>query len=844
MSNLNLDLRLQFENAGGQAAAQTLRQIAQAGTQTAASLTALSSGGQAAAQAFQRAAQAGTQAAASLNSVGQSSSAANASLTALSSGGQAAAQAFQRAAQAGTQAASNLTTLGQSAAQSTAAQRSNAGAALNSAAALSQLTTNTNLSSSATRNNAQAALQSAASLRTLSGSAAQQSVMMQRATVEMAQLIASTRQATQAQLDLSSALRDARPPPRYSNPWDWLPKVLAESKALQATFNTLKVAGMAIGAGVAVKSAVGGDFKQVMAYDLRLAHAANTAYAGSDLAGRQAGAKKLDAAVMSAARSGGGTREAALDAADSLIARGAVGNAATVYKLLPSITKTATAGNAKTTEIAQIVSASVKQGGIAPDRIDKTLGMALYAGQQGGFEIDKMAKWLPQHITMASMAGIRGESGMAKILALNEMAVNSSGTQDEAGNNVRDFLHELNASNTANHLKRFSLNKSTGYLEERLPGERKKGRNYVDLGHTLAANQEKGIDAIDSIIGITRLIAESDPKFRAAKIRYDAAKASGDKGGQTESSQAVFQILMGRGVSKLFHNQQSLMGGINAIMNPEEYHRMSADILKNGDVASIDKNHAMIAATTSYKVEDKTNEEANALQAGLAGATGWLGKYSESLAHLYKANPQLASSIETMTVAAKGATAALAALAGMALMSRGLGAAGGAAGAGWLSGAAIGGAAVFGAKLLAAGAAGYAVGNYAVAPALDWMAQKASGKKDTSLGGSLYDLIYGDAHEKNMARKPEVPSPLSAVFKRDWVSEAGASQPLADPLAKFPQLSAPNAQGQFGQNQSVEQMMRAMPQAQPIQITTQLHLDGNQIANVVNDINGRQAARH
>ena len=77
------------------------------------------------------------------------------------------------------------------------------------------------------------------------------------------------------------------------------------------------------------------------------------------------------------------------------------------------------------------------------------MNMAMSAGQAGGFELKDMAKWLPQQMAAASMSGMSGRAGFAKLAALNQAAMITAGNKEEAGNNVVNLLGKINSNDTA-----------------------------------------------------------------------------------------------------------------------------------------------------------------------------------------------------------------------------------------------------------------------------------------------------------------------------------------------------------------------------------------------------------
>ncbi|MCL1618332.1 phage tail tape measure protein [Ralstonia pseudosolanacearum] len=575
--------------------------------------------------------------------------------------------------------------------------------------------------------------------------------------------------------------------------------------------------------------------RKAVDYDTTLTHMANTAFSDKGTAERLAGKSFLNNAVIAAVRAGGGTREGAAATMDSLIARNAIGSPQDVAKLMPSIMVAASAGQADPVEIGKIVSTAVKTGGIKVDEIPDILGGALYAGQQGGFELKDMAKWLPEQMAMAKKAGLTGKGGMAKLLALNEMAIDAAGSTDAAGNNVRDFLHELNATNTANHLKRFSIDKKTGNIVEK--HGRKQGGDYIDLGATLASNQEKGISADETMLSIVRKIAESSPQFQAVKQRYLKAKAAGDKTGAVENSEAAYNILLGAGVGKIFHNQQALLGGIGAIMDPEAYRKMAEQFRGNMSSAPIDQNMATLQQSPGFKLQQMENERTFSQQATLDKVTPALGAFADASTSLYQKYPGFGMAIEGSTLALK----ALAAAAGSAALigvltgripiggavaagaageaAAGAGAAANAAGAGSML---TKGASVLG-KVFRVGGAfalGYQAGGY-INDGINWGISKATGQEGNTLGSWLYDVTHKGEADKLLA-----------------------STPLSSAAARVPDSTL--FDGMRAQQQSLQQTAQTLSQLadRPIVVQSTLMLDGRVLAEATNQTNSRDASRH
>ncbi|AMP13680.1 phage-related minor tail family protein [Collimonas pratensis] len=600
-----------------------------------------------------------------------------------------------------------------------------------------------------------------------------------------------------------------------------------EATLLAKTFERLQTSGKAIGAAVAGweagKAVLAPVVHTTMDYQMRLAQATNVSLLGGSIDEKTHGMAKLDAGVMKATRYSGQKREDLLEAAESLIARNSLGNLDDTLKVLPFIGMIAKAGNASSVDVGQATSGLVKSLGVPVDEVKDGLSKILYGGAIGGSEIKHMAHYFPQQSAAAKNAGMSGSSAVAKMVALNELAVDYSGTPDQAGINTTDFLNSMNSSHLANNLKRFSFDKESNTLVAN-NGQKRTGKNYIDLGHLLAANAEKGTDAVDTMIQIVGMISKGDPKYveavkkrEVAKQRLEAAKKRGDTGGQLAATEElsgiadnVTAILLGRGIGKLFHNQQELRGGIGVLTNPDAYHDMVKQINDKGTIKMAESEHEFISNQPGYKVQLSEENKADAVYRGMEGFNGWLGKLAEKTSALYEKYPVLAAAMEggkvgvmtlgasagaasiVMTLLGKNAAAASAALGGVAAAGGG----GGGVGGGGSGGGRLG---KFGKVLGAVGAfsAGWEIGSLLNDHVIDPAAKWASGGKSETLGGWIFDAT----HKEEMARLSG-PTPL----KKQTFSENVALKRQTDFSLPAPAMDIPPAVGAIS-NKAVRQAL-------------------------------------
>lgn len=462
-----------------------------------------------------------------------------------------------------------------------------------------------------------------------------------------------------------------------------------------------RTAGGVIAGAAAAKFVLGKPMGQTMDYGVRLAGMANTAFSDRNVAGRIAGKKELDAAVVNAVRTGGGTRDAAAGTLDTLIASGAV-NVKDSMAMLPTLMKASTASGADPKELANIAIRGMQTFKIAGNDMPRVIDMAIKAGQEGGFELRDMAKWLPQQMAAARLSGLSGTGGMAKLLAANQASAITAGTKDEAGNNLVNLLAKINSADTAKDAQKLGIN----------------------LPATLAAARAKGTDSLDAFLNLTEMTIGKDKKYQ--ELRKNAAGATGDDARANFAAQA--DILQGSAIGKLIQDRQALMALVGLMNNRQYMSDVEAKVRNAKGVT--DSNYAVMAEEMGFKNIQRQQEQEIASYNAFEKLGPTVNTVNDALVNAAREYP-------VMTTAVVGATTALTALAAAAgaaglvsLLTGGKGAAvagaAAAGGGGLLSRMAVTGAfaagmpaAAFaagaplaaGAGVLGAGAVGYGIGS-------------------------------------------------------------------------------------------------------------------------------------
>ncbi|MCG9024210.1 phage tail tape measure protein [Laribacter hongkongensis] len=415
--------------------------------------------------------------------------------------------------------------------------------------------------------------------------------------------------------------------------------------------------------------------RRVANYDMRLAHMANTAFNDTDLDGRKLsvdeqlqrrrnGKEQLEGYVRAATLEGG-SRDDNAAALDKLIARG-IFTPEEAGKLLPMISRAATAAGSSAEEMTGVAMAAVQNAKIPVEQIPKALGMALKAGQLGGFELKDMATWLPKMLAMGGLSGLRGTDGLASILAASQLAVTAAGSPDDAGNNVVNFLQKITSSDTANDFKKIGSRTLT---------DRKKGEKGIDLYGTLSAARKEGVDPVEAFTRLVRKVAESDKEFTRLQRMAGEAKDDKDKSAMYSS---MADILQARGVGKTVQDRQAMLALLPMLLDPDAYQKVKKGIMEGG-AQDVDTNHRFIKEQAGFKFQQAQNLKDQGEYDSIGKLNNAVGEVADKLTEYGAQYPGLVASI-TGTTTALNALSAAAMAGGLLSLLRGGGGVGAASG--------------------------------------------------------------------------------------------------------------------------------------------------------------------
>lgn len=420
---------------------------------------------------------------------------------------------------------------------------------------------------------------------------------------------------------------------------------MSKLQQLSGKLGGLLRGGAAAYAGsLAFSHVVADPLRKAADYDTELRRLANTAYGGRPLDERRAGMASINAGIVSAVRSGGGSRDQAMSALNELVGSGVYKDVNEALAVLPVLMRGSTASGAAPGELATIAIRARQSMGISDaaglqDLLDRAMG----AGQAGGFELRDMSRWLPQQMAAARSIGLQGMSGMTTLLAANQASVITAGTRDEAGNNLVNLLGKIASQDTARDF----------------------AEQGIDLTGSLARANSKGMNSLDAFVGLVDKVVGSDPRFRAAQKAAQSAQGSD----RAAAMSAQADLLQGSSVGKVIQDRQALMALLGLMNNREYLARVTSEI--NGSKGTIDSAAALITEGAGYKFDQRNFEVERAQTEAMTGANSAVSKLAEAQIDLYQRYPGFAEALEGAKVAVTGLAAAAAAAGAVNLLSGG-----------------------------------------------------------------------------------------------------------------------------------------------------------------------------
>ncbi|EBG7270683.1 phage tail tape measure protein [Salmonella enterica] len=582
--------------------------------------------------------------------------------------------------------------------------------------------------------------------------------------------------------------------------------------------------------------------KNQMAYEHSQANLANTAFYQQDAEGRLARLPELNALIHDAIVQGGGTKDNAQAATGRLLNTFSFDE---IKTRLPFLQQVSSGTGVSGETLGDISNALRRHLGVdSAEDLKRAINMMVASGQAGGVELADIARILPGQLEQAGRAGLRGLDGLAQLLSADQVSLTTSGSVDEAGAQVNALLQRI-----------------YGNRAEMAAGRIKIGGKGIDLHGTLAQAQLHGMSPIDALVGLSDRIIDHDPKIRALRKKLNSGNLSDSEAASTRDA---LQTMENDWLTRLLGDPYSVRA-MTALRNQRQARADNLALtqrqrdLPDGQGAA-EVNFQTISGTSDFKTDQaKSLRELSQMDA-MKPVADAAGKFADVVAEFNQKFPGLSQAAESASLAIQSMTAAAVTFAGLKLLL-------GKGGAG-----AVPGNVLSDAGAVAAGAASTS-GNWlsglfkvgGAAMAVTTAATATTPEEDEAVNGSAerwkairekYPQELIDAARKKYQPWYQFGEGYSTENEK-WIQQylqdmnKDGGQDAIPPRA-VPRPAAGQDIIQPGQVPGVTPGRSASDTAadisannadRPLEVHTHLHLDGREIAEIVNEYNGYDVLR-
>ncbi len=440
----------------------------------------------------------------------------------------------------------------------------------------------------------------------------------------------------------------------------------------------MQTAGAVVGGAVAAGAIVNSQIKPARGYDETLSRTAASATYKGDIAIYKSAKDDLKTMVKEAVAYGGGTNEGALNAAAAMVGTG-IYDVQSVRPVLAATQRTAFATGSESTDAA-LVTSQLKRFGIAESDIGRGQDIAVAAGLLGGFEYDSMSRWFSQQLPLAKGAGYGDLEGVKKIAAMNQLAMSTASSEDQAGNNIVNLLQKISS-------REFGM--SIGKHIDAQKGDPVDKDGFL-IWSQYALNQKvQGVDQVDAFVALLEREMAGNSQYQ--DLKQQAANTTG--GEQAALLEQMSRMMEGTAVGEVIADRQALMAALAVFYGGKEKERLMAGLdVSEGAVDELyGKLESEEFATAQERQQKQLDINYNLYE-----------KVNDRLSGFNEAASEFMTNYEELSTAAYSAGLALAAVAAAGVVNSlagGAGAAGAGAAAGGLLGRAGGGLARVGGAL-------------------------------------------------------------------------------------------------------------------------------------------------
>lgn len=397
------------------------------------------------------------------------------------------------------------------------------------------------------------------------------------------------------------------------------------------------VAGAVVGAGYMLQRPV----RDAMQYEKDLAQLSINAYDNPN--DRKSGQDRLRSMISGTAKHYGHTTDDVLTGLNSLMASGKYkgkNDAETENNLEQAIKAAAEAAQASGGDILDFAQLSIAAKSKNINEREY-MSYAVQAGKEGNFETRDLAKHLATQSGMLPSDPANKKRQASQLMALNQVAMSTAGTADQAGNNVTNLLSKMGHESTKTTFK----------------------KDYgIDLDARYLKGAETGKTRFDVFGEALNEAMQKDSRYKKLLSELKKTDNSSERQQILLSQQGVLEQ---SALSNILPDMQALAAGVAFATQLKEFQRITNVNQEKGQ-QSLTEDTGTMRDTAAYGANQiavtKKNSEFEAMKGfnDVLGDTSIkLSKYADEYPEVAKVIAGTTIALSALTVAAGGASLAM-----------------------------------------------------------------------------------------------------------------------------------------------------------------------------------------
>jgi hypothetical protein len=248
--------------------------------------------------------------------------------------------------------------------------------------------------------------------------------------------------------------------------------------------------------------------------------------------------------------------------------------------------------------------------------MDKAMNALYLGGKMGSFELKDQAKWLPIQLASVGSLGYNNVEGIKRIAAMNQIAMRTAGTTDEAGNNIVNFTDKIASTDFADAIAK--------NIKPQKGDPTKNGK--LDWVTLMKNERGKGVLPVDAFVNLMNRELANNAEYQKLKNqKVDKNNPAAMKA----NIEGMMKIIEGTNIAKILTDRQARAGALALTKYNDDYQGMVSQMGQNGD--AINKDAGWLSQQESSTYQQRINEQMNINYQAYLNVNGALNTFNTEM---------------------------------------------------------------------------------------------------------------------------------------------------------------------------------------------------------------------